>query len=373
MGRSPDVVVIGSGVIGCSVAWELARRGASVHVVDDRPVGMGATQASAGVLAPYIEADEKQPAFLDLSIRSLSLYDEFITDASADSRTDIPYRHVGTLQTAMSEDRLAGLRWTAARLAERGVAASLLDAQAVRTEEPQLADDVLGGLVIGEHRFVQPFEMTIALAAAAKARGARFGEPAHVRRVSATASGASVETTRGSLAAQTVVMAAGSWSGRIEIAAVRARPPVKPVRGQLLHLAWNGPILRRVTWGERCYLVPWADGTLLVGATVEDAGFDERTTVAGVRDLLEAVSELVPHAWTAGFLGARAGLRPGTSDDLPIVGWSKAVPNLMYATGHYRNGILLAPLTSRVVADAVIDGRNDPSLQFIGPARFGEL
>ena len=373
MGRIPDVVVIGAGVIGCSVAWELARRGASVHVVDDRPVGMGATQASAGVLAPYIEADEKQPAFLEISVRSLNLYDEFVASASADSRMDIPYRRVGTVQTAMNEDRLAGLQWTAARLGERGVSARLLDAQALHAEEPQLADDVLGGLVIEDHRFVQPFEMTRALAAAAAARGVRFAEPAHVRRVMTTKSDAAVETTNGTLNTRVVVLAAGSWSGRIEVAGVRARPPVKLVRGQLLHLAWNGPILRRVTWGERCYLVPWADGTLLVGATVEEAGFDERTTVAGVRDLLEAVCELVPHAWTAGFLGARVGLRPGTSDDLPIVGWSKAAPNLMYATGHYRNGILLAPLTARIVAEAVIDGRSESAFDFIGPSRFQEL
>jgi glycine/D-amino acid oxidase-like deaminating enzyme len=145
------------------------------------------------------------------------------------------------------------------------------------------------------------------------------------------------------------------------------------VRGQLLRLAWRGPSLRRVTWSDRCYVVPWEDGTLLVGATVEDAGFDERTTVAGVRDLLEAAAELVPEAWTAGFIDARAGLRPGTPDELPMVGRSCVFDNVVYATGHYRNGILLAPLTAALVAGLMIDGQDDPLLRLISPSRFGEF
>jgi glycine/D-amino acid oxidase-like deaminating enzyme len=128
-----------------------------------------------------------------------------------------------------------------------------------------------------------------------------------------------------------------------------------------------------VTWSSRCYLVPWEDGTLLVGATVEEAGFDERTTVAGVRDLLEAVSDIVPRAWTAGFLGARAGLRPATTDELPAIGASAVMPNLMYATGHYRNGVLLAPLTAQLVADAMLENRIDPLLGPVSPSRFGDL
>jgi glycine oxidase len=168
-------------------------------------------------------------------------------------------------------------------------------------------------------------------------------------------------------------MAAGSWSGQIEIAGVAARVPVRPVRGQLLHLAWNGPPLRRITWSERCYLVPWEDGRLLVGATVEDVGFDERTTAAGVRDLIEAACEIVPHARTAGFLAAKAGLRPATPDGLPMIGASGVIPNLMYATGHYRSGVLLAPLTAELVADAMLEDLIDPVLAITSPQRFGEL
>ena len=152
-----------------------------------------------------------------------------------------------------------------------------------------------------------------------------------------------------------------------------ARLPVRPVRGQLLYLAWNGTPLRRVTWGRRCYMVPWDDGTVLVGATVEEAGFDERTTVAGVRDLLDAACDLVPRAWTAGFRGARVGLRPATPDDLPVIGPSRAMPNLMYATGHYPNGVLLAPLTAQLLADAMLEDKIDPMLSAVSPSRFGDL
>ena len=141
----------------------------------------------------------------------------------------------------------------------------------------------------------------------------------------------------------------------------------------VLHLAWNGPPLRRVIWSERCYLVPWEDGTLLVGATVEEAGFDERTTAAGVHDLIDAACDIVPRAWTSGLLSAKAGLRPASPDELPIIGSSSVVPNLIYATGHYRNGVLLAPLTSKLVADAMLENKVDRLMGFTSPQRFGKL
>jgi glycine oxidase len=195
-----------------------------------------------------------------------------------------------------------------------------------------------------------------------------------VRRITGAAGGnLIVETERGSLTGKGAVLAAGSWSAQIEVTGVSARVPIRPVRGQLLHLAWNGPILRRVTWGERCYVVPWEDGTMLVGATVEEAGFDERTTAAGVRDLIEAACELVPRTWTAGFIAAKAGLRPASSDELPVIGRSSVVPNLMYATGHYRNGVLLAPLTAQFVADAMLENQIDPLMASTSPQRFGPL
>ena len=372
MGRPSDIIVVGAGIVGCAIAHELARRGASVEIVDDRPVGMGATQASAGVLAPYIEAHEGSP-LLDLTVCSLGLFDAFMERASADSGIKVSYRRTGTIDVAVDEAEMQALRATAGMLQRRDVPALLLDAQSVRGEEPQLGDAAIGGLLIESHGFVGALDLTRALTAAARRHGAHLIEGSRVRRITRSGGDIIVDTDRGSLTGNAVVLAAGSWSGEIAIDGVSATVPVRPVRGQLLHLGWSGTPLRRVTWSGRCYLVPWDDGTLLVGATVEEAGFDERTTVEGVRGLLDAVCALIPRACTTAFTGARVGLRPATTDDLPVIGPSAVMPNLMYATGHYRNGVLLAPLTAQLVADAMLDNRIDPLLATVSPARFGDL
>jgi glycine oxidase len=372
MPRPPDIIVVGAGIVGCAVGCELARRGASVQIVDERGTGMGATQAAAGILAPYIEMGSSD-AFLKLAIRSLNLFDDFIARTEADSGISVLYRRTGTLQVATTEDGMRELRNAAARLEAQHVVLGLFDAQAVLAEEPQLSRDVIGGLVVPLHGFVAATDLVRALASAARRHGAQVIEGCHVRRIAVTNGDVTVETNRGPLAGSAVVLAAGSWSGRIEIVGLPARPPIRPVRGQLLQLAWRGPMMRRVVWSDRCYLVPWDNGALLVGATVEDAGFDERTTVAGVRDLLEAACDIAPGAWTAGFIEARAGLRPASADHLPLIGASRQLPNLMFATGHYRNGILLAPITASLVADAMLDNRVDPALAALSPERFASL
>ena len=372
MPRPADIIVVGAGIVGCAIAAELARRGAAVRIVEERTAGMGATQAAAGILAPHIEISSPAP-FLDLAVRSLNLFDDFIARTEADSGIAVLYRRTGTLQVATTDEGMRELRNAAARLEAQRVVVGLLDAQAVLAEEPHLSHDIVGGLVVPSHGFVAAGDLVRALAGAAKRHGAQVIEGSRVRRIVFANDECIVETDRGPLAGSAVVLAAGSWSGHIEIAGLPARTPVRPIRGQLLRLAWKGPMVRRVVWSERCYLVPWDDGTLLVGATVEDAGFDERTTAAGVRDLLEAACEIAPGAWAAGFIDARAGLRPASADLLPIIGASRVFPNLMYATAHYRNGVLLAPVTAAIVADAMLDKRLDPALAGVSPQRFGDL
>lgn len=371
MPRPSDIIVIGAGVIGSAIAYELARRGASVQLVDDRQPGMGATQASAGMLAPFTEAKDRDEAFLDLAVRSLGLYDGFIARLTEAARMPVGYRRTGTLDVASTPERMESLRDIARRLTARGVSLSLLDPASARTEEPKLGHAVAGALLIPAHGYVNAAELTRASVAAARAHDAHLIE-ARVRSISRHAGALTVETGRGALSADVVVLAAGSWSGAVDIAN-EARLPVRPVRGQLLHLAWQPSPLHRVVWGDHCYLVPWDDGTLLVGATMEEVGFDERTTVTGVNRLLAAACELVPDVSSAAVLSARAGLRPGTPDALPLIGWSSAMPNLMYATGHFRNGVLLCPLTAQLVADAVLDGAVDPALKATNPQRFGNL
>lgn len=367
-----EIVVIGAGVIGAAVARELSSRGASVSILDARTPGGGATQASGGMLAPYTEAGEGGP-LLDLGARSLDLFDGFIEKLEADSGIPVGYERTGTLHVAREEQSLAHFEKTAGELADMSIDARVLSAAEARHAEPNLAPDVFGGLLIPSQGIVAAPSMTRALIMAAQRSGATLLEPTRALRVCAEGDGVSVLTEHGSITASAVVLAAGAWAGQVEVDGADAPAPVKPVRGQLLHLGWMGQQLARITWDERCYLVPWRDGTLLVGATVEDAGFEERNTVGGVRHLLEAVCDLVPGAWNATLLSARVGLRPGSPDPLPIIGWSQAVPRLMYATGHFRNGVLLAPLTARIVADAMLAGKHDDALALTSPARFGRL
>jgi glycine/D-amino acid oxidase-like deaminating enzyme len=227
----------------------------------------------------------------------------------------------------------------------------------------------MGGLFVPAHGYVGVQVLTDALAAAAVNRGARLDPDARVRQVAPSGGKVRVETADGSVDADVVVLAAGSWSGTITIGPAPA--PVRPIRGQLLHLRAARPLASRVIWGADCYLVPWQDGSVLVGATAEDVGFDESATVAGVRDLLEYACELLPAAWTARFDGVRVGLRPATPDEMPVIGASAAVPGVFYATGHYRNGVLLAPITARLIGDLVLDRRDAPELALTRPARFG--
>jgi glycine oxidase len=372
MPQRPDIIVVGAGIVGCAIAHELARRGASVHVVEARAPGMGATQAAAGILAPHIEAGSST-VLLSLAVRSLGLFDDFVARVREDSGLDVVYRRTGTLQVAVNDEAMSELRNAAARLDAQHVRFTLVDADTIRREEPHLSHSVTGGLVVPSHGFVVAGMLVRALAAAAGRRGVQFIEGRHVKRIAPSNGTVVVETDRGDLEAGAVIVAAGSWSSRIEITGMAAYPPIRPVRGQLLRLAWKDFGLRRVVWSDRCYVVPWDDDTMLVGATVEEAGFDERTTVAAVHDLIEAAAEMFPGAWTAGFVEARAGLRPASSDLLPVIGRSIRYPNVMYATGHYRNGILLAPLTAVLVADAMLDKQTDSALSGVSPQRFGEL
>ena len=370
MDRTSHVVVVGAGIVGCAVAYELARRGARVQVIDRRDAGQGATQASAGVLAPYIEA-HSHTALLDLGVRSLALYDQFVARVVEDSGSTVQYVRTGTLEVATDESAVSRLDTVGKMCAARGVAAELLDARGAREAEPQLAPRVQGGLLVESHGFVGASDLTAALRRAAAAHGVSFVVSRSVTRIAAEGRGIRIETEGDGFTCEGAVLAAGSWSGRVDVDGATPAP-VRPVRGQLLHLGWPAPPLTRVVWAPGCYLVPWGDGSVLVGATVEEVGFDERATVAGVRDLIDATCEIVPQVRQASFKEVRVGLRPGTPDELPVIGPSARVPGLVYASGHYRNGILLAPLTAAIVGDLILDRKQDPALETTSPSRFGD-
>ena len=362
------MVVVGAGIIGCAVAYELARRGARVQVIDRREVGQGATQASAGVLAPYLEAHERP--LVELGARSLALYDEFVARVVEDSGAAVQYVRSGTLEVADGAASFARLQAKGRAYGAAGVPVEVLAGAALREAEPRLAARIAGGLLVHPHGFVGATDLAAALQRAAAAHGVTFVTATAVARVSRQGGGLSVETGGDVIACERVVLAAGSWTGQVEVEDGETIP-VRPVRGQLLHLGWPARALSRVVWAAHCYLVPWTDGTVLAGATIEDVGFEERVTVSGVRQLLEMAQAIIPGVGEAWFREARVGLRPATPDELPVVGPSTRLPGLVYATGHYRNGILLAPLTAALVAGLVLDERDDPALGIMAPSRFG--
>ena len=357
-----DVVVIGGGIIGCAVSRELARRGVAVRMFEARTLGAGATRASAGILAPYIEGHDRGLLF-DLGVRSLAMYDEFVRDVSEESGLPVEYRRCGTIEVAFDAAEAARLRKAAG--AEPHL--QWLDPAAAHGQEAGLAASIEGAVLARDHGYVSVPGLMDALAWAALRHGVQIEAAHRVTGVRVDGRRAIVSTEDGtSWSAGAVVVAAGCWCGRLDLEDAAAAA-VKPVRGQLLRLQWRGAPLNHIVWGPDCYVVPWQNQTVLVGATVEDVGFDERTTAAGVRDLLDAVCELLPEAWRATFLEARAGLRPATPDGLPFLGASERSDRLSYATGHYRNGILLAPLTAKLIADLIVDGKEDAAAKQLRP------
>lgn len=355
---SKSIVIVGAGIIGCAVARELAVRGVACTVIDDRPVGGGATRASAGMLAPYVEAHEGGP-LLDLAIRSLDLYPTWIPSVRRESNVEIDFGLIGTLEVALTAERAAEIRRTGRRHG------GWLEPADVAHTYPQLRPTT-GALSNEDHGYVDAPQLANALARAAAGAGATF-EHARVLAISRETSGLRVTTTIGPREATEVVLAAGAWTNAIE--GVRT-PPLRPVRGQLLQLAWPGWPLPTIIWGPDCYVVPRMDGSVLVGATVEEVGFDERTTEEGIRRLRDAAADLLPVTKDSRLIEARVGLRPATPDELPVIGPDPAVAGLFHASGHYRNGVLLAPITAQLMADLIVDGKRDEALESFTPGRF---
>jgi len=367
----PSVIVIGAGVVGATIAWELAAAGAKVRLIDARTPGDGATRASAGVLAPYIEGHPASP-LRDLGRESLDLYDDFIARLKDDSHSEVVYERSGTLEVALTVEEAERLGAESGALFKDGVEARWVPPALLPEIEAGVSPRAEGGLLVPMHGYVGVSSLTAAAVTAALGRGAQVVVETGAITVSPSqGGGVLVRTTTGTLEADRAVLAAGSWSSRITIEGAAA-VPVRPIRGQLLQLAARRGLLQRVIWGSAGYLVPWPDGSVLVGATVEDVGFDEGSTQEARRALMAMASALVPGLGEADLVDARAGLRPRGPDDLPLLGPSSVVPGLIYATGHYRNGVLLAPLTAQVVRRLVFDAAFVP-IDAIRPGRHGML
>jgi glycine oxidase len=319
------------------------------------------------MLVPYIEGHS--PELLELTLRSLRLYDEFIGRLGAEVTPSPEYDRSGSLQVAAGPAEMAALAASAQRLTALGVAHAWLDQAEIRRREPSLSPRIDAALLVPEHGYVAGPALALSLAEAATRRGAVFTNET-VERVTGDERSALAMTTTGTLESDAVVVAAGSWSS--QVGGVHVNPaPVRPIRGQLVVLKAAARPASHVVWASGCYLVPWCDGRVLAGATMEDVGFDETPTTAGIEQMTRAASAVIPSLAAAEFSEVRVGLRPKTVDELPAIGRSSTMPRVFYATGHYRNGVLLAPWTAAVVADLVLEGRERPELTLTRPDRLG--
>lgn len=349
--RSYDAVIVGGGIVGLCCAWRAARRGARVAIVERSPhPPAGATRVAAGMLAPVGELAFGEPELLKLTLAAAELYPDFVAELERASGVATGYRRDGALHVALDRDEAAELRRVHELQRSHGLSAEWLPPRRCRELESGLTPSFNGGVHAPDEGSVDPRALVAALLAAIESEG-NVDLLTGARVDAAVYDGeriAGVRTERGEeLGAAAVVLAAGAWSGDAGWLPDRARPPVRPVKGQILELRSRDGAApcQRIVASERVYLVPRPDGRLIVGATVEEQGFDDRVTAGGVHELLREAYRLLPDVAEMELVEAAAGLRPATPDNLPLIGPS-GVDGLLWATGHYRNGILLAPLTA---------------------------
>ena len=373
---SPDVLVVGGGLIGLACAWRAAQRGLSVTVVDDAP-GTGASHVAAGMIAPVTEVSYGEEAQLRLTIASARQWAGFAADLEAAAGQAVNYRTDGTLLVGFDADDARALDDLRAFQQELGLDVERLGSRECRRREPLLSPRVRAGLLAGEDHQVEPRLVVAALLRAVQAAGVtlRTDRVAGLDHDGDAVRGVVLEDGT-ALAAERVVLAAGSWSSRVEGVPASAAPPVRPVKGQVLSLRSldGAPVLdacvRGLVQGRSIYLVPRSDGRLVVGATQEERGYDTTVTAGATRQLLDDAARVVPGVDELELTEAVAGLRPGTPDNRPLIG-PTPLEGLLLATGHHRNGVLLTPLTAQAIADHLVGDDPDPVVAAADPSRPG--
>ncbi|MFF7758768.1 glycine oxidase ThiO [Streptomyces griseorubiginosus] len=374
--RTSDVLVVGGGIIGLVTAWRAAQRGLRTAVADPEPGG-GAAQVAAGMLAAVTELHYGEQTLLGLNLASARRYPDFAAELTELTGHDLGYRRCGTLAVALDADDRAHLRELHALQRQSGLESEWLSGRECRRLEPMLAPGVRGGLrVDGDHQ-IDPRRLTRALLAACERAGVVFHRAWAERLRVVRDRAAGITTTDGdALDAGQVVLAAGSLSGRLEGVPEAVLPPVRPVKGQVLRLTvptryapFLSRTVRAVVRGSQVYLVPRENGELVIGATSEELGWDTTVTAGGVYELLRDAHELVPGITELPLTETRAGLRPGSPDNAPLLGPTD-LPGLLLATGHYRNGVLLTPVTGDVMAHVLATGELPEVARPFTPGRF---
>jgi glycine oxidase len=371
--KMPTVAIIGAGVIGLGIAWRLAARGVSVTVFDRGTAGSGSSHAAAGMLAACCEAEPGEEALVALGRDSQTRWPEFAAELHQVSGIDVELRTEGTLMVALTADDQARLHHHLAFQQELGLPLQWISAAETRRREPHLAGKLAGAVWSPQDHQVDNRKLAAALRVAAERAGATLCEHAPVQEISSKGGRADgvvlADGTR--VDADVVVLAAGAWSRGIGGLEPAVRPPVRPIKGQMLSLQMDAaaPLMTHVVWAPGVYLVPRRDGRLIVGATVEEKSFDTSLTAGGLLTLLEAAWRAVPAIEELAIDEMWVGHRPGSRDDAPILG-PGPMAGLIYATGHHRNGILLTPVTADAIARLVLDGTVDPVIRPFGVERF---
>lgn len=351
-----DVIVIGAGVQGCAVALRLAQAGRSVLVLERSVPGAEASSAAAGILSPGVEAEEPGP-FYQLCAASLARYRAFAAELERLTGVSVGYRGGGTLQVAFDDVTARALAGRAAQIQKHDIPVEVIDGDEVRRLEPAVDAEVRGALWFREEGSVDPRLLCRALYLAAHQAGARFltGQVQRIAPGEGRALG--VDHDRGRLEGGAVVLAAGSWSAAVGGSGLPAGA-VRPVRGQIALLDTRPPLLGRVVFSDKGYVVPRADGRVLCGSTMEEVGYERGVTAGGLRGVLDLAIEIAPALAGAPLIDSWSNFRPASPDGWPVLGAS-TVPGLYYATGHTRNGILLCPITADAVSAAIL-GRPPP-------------
>jgi glycine oxidase len=356
--RHFDAIVVGGGVIGLACAWRAAQRGLDVVVLERSRPGAGASNVAAGMLAPVGEATWGEDHLLELALDSHARWPQFAAELATATGRDVGFLELGALHVALDRDEAGELRRRFELMREHRLEASWLRPSDCRALEPGLAAGGAGGVHAPHESAVDPRALVSALALASEGAGGSIVIAEAADALLDDGRLAGVRTSDGrEWRAEATVLAAGAWSASSWLPA-EARPPIRPVKGQILTLAGSPAAspCERIVVTERVYMVPRGDGRLVVGATVEEQGFDTRVTAGGVHELLREAYRALPEIAELELVETTAGLRPATPDNLPLIG-PGAVDGLVLATGHFRNGILLAPLTADRIAGVLASDR----------------
>ena len=365
---SADVVIIGGGVIGLAIARALALRGVrDVCLVERGTLGTEASFAAAGMLLPQVEADAEDD-FFKLACRSRDLYPSFAKDLRDETGIDVELDTTGTLYLALNEHDHEEIEKRYEWQKRAGLSVDLLNTAEARELELCISESVFGALLFPNDIQVENRRLLSALANSVNNLGVSVLTEMNVESLDIErARVEGVQTNHGTIRCKSIVIAAGTWSGSLPRSSVL---PIQPVRGQMICLESKPQLTRHVLYSPRGYLVPRQDGRLLAGSTSENAGFAKRVTAGGISSILQNTLEISPTIGTLPVVDTWAGLRPRPADGLPVLGACGEIDGVFYATGHYRNGILLAPLTAELITEAIVAGVTSPLLAPFSPDRF---